>query len=106
MSGSDGSEPEPAVDGGGTAGARGPGAGAGAARPVGLPHAIAVDRIASTSARPLRVGNLIMRSKVMAGSGFIDPPLAHSYIRAPWRFPPWNRLRDADIPARETDDCP
>jgi hypothetical protein len=46
-----------------------------------------------------------MRSKVMDGLGFIDPPPAHSYIRAPWRFPPWNRLRDGVVPRRETDDC-
>jgi hypothetical protein len=37
---------------------------------------------------------------------FIDPPLAHSYIRAPWRFPPWNPLRDGNVATRETDDCP
>jgi hypothetical protein len=45
-------------------------------------------------------------SKVMDRAAFIDPPLDHSYIRAPWRFPPWNRLREGDFTARETDDCP
>jgi hypothetical protein len=54
----------------------------------------------------LRVGNHVMRSKVMERPRFIDPPPARSYIRAPWRLPAWTWSRDGDAPTRETDDCP